>query len=333
MGIITFNGVASSAYGIVVESCPSYAAAPRKVEYISVEGRNGDLIRDTGAYANIEQTYDVWFADSGKTFQELSSAVAMWLLGSTGYCRLEDDYFPDIYRMACYSQLIENKNFLNRKGRATLVFNCKPQRFLKTGETQTLVTGNTLTNDYMPCFPIFSCTNNGSVTVDDYTFTISNNPGTLYIDTETQDAWVGSATMNEELFLGGGILNSLNATWSPFCPARYMALTNYYLAYELNTWQGSVSGILEFKGNTSASYSIVVDSSTTVVVSHTANVLSNTFTWSSGNTVGAKATLYSRLNCNSCVSGDIVGVPHGGCSIAKSNPSMVINWTPRWWVL
>lgn len=52
MGIITFNGVASSAYGIVVESCPSYAAAPRKVEYISVEGRNGDLIRDTGAYAN-----------------------------------------------------------------------------------------------------------------------------------------------------------------------------------------------------------------------------------------------------------------------------------------
>lgn len=333
MGIITFNGVASSAYGIVVESCPSYAAAPRKVEYISVEGRNGDLIRDTGAYANIEQTYDVWFADSGKTFQELSSAVAMWLLGSTGYCRLEDDYFPDIYRMACYSQLIENKNFLNRKGRATLVFNCKPQRFLKTGETQTLVTGNTLTNDYMPCYPIFSCTNNGSVTVDDYTFTISNNPGTLHIDTETQDAWVGSATMNEVLYLGAQRLTTMSDTWSSLLPARFASLANYYLAYEMGTPFGSVSGMLEMQGSANFSQNIVVDPSTTVNVSHIANVLTNTFTMTSGTYANVKATLYSRLNCNSCVSGDIVGVPHGGCGIDKSNPSMVINWIPRWWVL
>jgi len=333
MGVITFNGVASTTYGIVVEHCPDYTAAPRKVEYIAVEGRNGDLVRDTGAYGNVEQAYDIWFADSGKTFQELASAVSMWLLGSKGYCRLEDDYYPEVYRMACYSKLVENRNFRNVKGRATLVFSCKPQRFLKTGETKTLVTGATLSNSYMPCYPIFSCTNNGSVTVGEYTFTITNNPGTLYIDTETQDAWAGSDTMNEKLYLGTEFITTGNTTWSPLCPVRFMALTNYYLEYELSTWQGVARGTLEMAGGTSSSTNVVVDASTTINISHTANVLSNTFTWSSGNPTGVKATLYSRLNCNSCVSGDIVGVPSGGCSFSKSNSSMVVNWIPRWWVL
>ena len=333
MGLITFNGVSSSAYGIVVESCPNYQAAPRKVEYISVEGRNGDLVRDTGFYSNVEQAYDIWFADPGKTFQELASAVAMWLLGSKGYCRLEDDYYPDVYRMACYSKLIENRNFQNRKGRATLVFSCKPQRFLKSGESSSVVTGNTLTNNYMDCYPIFSCTNNGSVTYGENTFTIANSPGTLYIDTETQDAWAGSATVDEHLFLGSQSINTVSDTWGVFVPVRFMSLSAFYLEYEMTTWLGSTHGIVEMKGNTSSSFTVTVDPSTTVTIAHTANVLSASFTLDAGNAVGIKATLHSRLNCNNCVSGTLGSVPNGGCSFSKTNSSMTVNWIPRWWVL
>lgn len=194
MGIITFNGASSDDYGIRVEKCPDYNSAERKVEFISVEGRNGDLVRDTGAYNNVTQTYEVYFGDDSATFQELSSAVSRWLLGSRGYCRLEDDYFPDVYRLAVYNGMIQNRNFMNMKGRSVLKFNCKPQRFLKSGEQwQSIASGSSFTNDYMPCYPVFEIRGNGTVSYGSTTITVSNNAsGVLYVDTELQDAFTGS---------------------------------------------------------------------------------------------------------------------------------------------
>ncbi len=198
MGVITFNGIDSTDYGIRVEKCPDYPAAQRKVEYISVEGRSGDLIRDTQAWNNVEQTYSVYFSDSGYTFQELSGAVARWLLGSKGYCRLEDDYDPTVYRKAAYSRLIQNRNFLNQKGRADLVFNCKPQRYFKDGEDWLDITsGDDLVNDWLPCYPVFEVTGNGTIQYGTTTITVTNNTGkTLYIDTELQDAYSGDLSLD-----------------------------------------------------------------------------------------------------------------------------------------
>ena len=51
----TFNGVSSDTHKVTVEKCPSYPVANRVVEHIQVPGRNGDLIRDTGAYNNVDQ--------------------------------------------------------------------------------------------------------------------------------------------------------------------------------------------------------------------------------------------------------------------------------------
>lgn len=193
MGIITFNGASSNDFGIRVEKCPDYNSAERKVEFISVEDRNGDLVRDTGAYNNVTQTYEVYFGDENSTFQELSSAVSRWLLGSKGYCRLEDDYFPDVYRLAVYNGMIQNRNFMNMKGRSVLQFVCKPQRFLKSGEQwQSISSGSSFTNDFMPCFPVFEIRGNGTVSYGSTTITVSNNAsGVLYVDTELQDAYTG----------------------------------------------------------------------------------------------------------------------------------------------
>ena len=60
MSTFTLNGVSSATYNVTVEKCPSYAVAQRVVEHIQIPGRNGDLIRDTGAYGNVEQTYSIY---------------------------------------------------------------------------------------------------------------------------------------------------------------------------------------------------------------------------------------------------------------------------------
>ena len=255
MGVITFNGTDSTDYGIRVEKCPDYPAAQRKVEFISVEGRSGDLVRDTQAWNNVEQTYSVYFSDSGATFQELSGAVARWLLGSKGYCRLEDDYYPDVYRMAVYSRLIQNRNFLNQKGRADLVFNCKPQRYFKTGEQwQSITSGSSFVNDYMPCYPVFEVTGNGTVEYGDTLITVSNNTGkTLYIDTELQDAYTG--TLSGEPFSVSYNVGTFQWFAAPYSqdvmlPSNFADYSHVYVSYSTS---GGASGILDIDMSTNFS--------------------------------------------------------------------------------
>lgn len=255
MGVITFNGISSTDYGIRVEKCPDYPAAQRKVEFISVEGRSGDLVRDTQAWNNVEQTYSVYFSDSGATFQELSGAVARWLLGSKGYCRLEDDYYPDVYRKAVYSRLIQNRNFLNQKGRADLVFNCKPQRYFKAGEQwQSITSGSSFVNDYMPCYPVFEVTGNGTIEYGSTLITVSNNSGkTLYIDTELQDAYTG--TLSGEPFSVSYNVGTFQWFAAPYSqdvmlPSNFADYSHVYVSYSTD---GGASGILDIDMSTNFS--------------------------------------------------------------------------------
>lgn len=236
MGVITFNGASSSDYGIRVEKCPDYNSAERKVEFISVEGRNGDLVRDTGAYNNVTQTYEIYFGDENSTFQELSSAVSRWLLGSKGYCRLEDDYFPDVYRLAVYNGMIQNRNFMNMKGRSVLQFNCKPQRFLKSGEQwQSISSGSSFSNDYMPCYPVIEIRGNGTVSYGSTTITVSNNAsGVLYVDTELQDAYTG--VLGHDPFsvpFDVGVYQWVAEYWSQdiMLPDNYLDYPTIYFVY------------------------------------------------------------------------------------------------------
>ena len=211
MGVITFNGISSDTFEMNIERCPDYPVPERVVEKISVMGRNGDLLFDTGAYANVEQRYVVYFNGKASSFQARSREIANWLYGTKGYCRLEDSYDTSIYRMACISDKTDFSNFMNYMGRATLVFDCKPQRFLKSGETELDLVGSTpgspftYTNNYMRAKPLFKLTGNGSV-VQYYSqagepvqgFTVSNNSGTvIYVDCETMNAISGNYTSPE----------------------------------------------------------------------------------------------------------------------------------------
>ena len=184
---------------------PKLCVPNRVVETISVMGRNGDLVLDTGAYNNVEQIYSIYFNAKSTSFQTEAHKVAMWLNGSRGYCRLTDTYDPTVYRMALMSSYTEYKNFLNYMGRADVIFNCKPQRFLLTGETETTLTsGTTVTNNYMPCYPIFTVRGNGTLTVAGNSIVISNNSNqNMTIDCETQNAYTGTTNRNADIVVSG----------------------------------------------------------------------------------------------------------------------------------
>lgn len=205
MGVITYNGISSSSLGLNVEICPNYPVPTRVTENISVIGRNGDLLFDTGAYTNVERAYDLYVNAKSTNFQTAASKIANWLVAPKGYNRLEDDYEPDVYMMATVSNQSELRNWMNYMGRMNVRFNCKPQRFLKTGEAEIDILNQgtpsayEYNNLYMATKPLFILTGNGEI-CQFYSeagepiqgFKVTNNASkTINVDSETMNAWSG----------------------------------------------------------------------------------------------------------------------------------------------
>lgn len=134
MGIIVYNGEPSTNYYLHVEHPPEYTFAERNYEVTHVPGRNGDLVFDQGSYNNVDTSYEVSVGALDKSLPDLARGVSEWLHAPTGYARLEDSYTPQFYRLGMYTESATFTNELMHAGRATITFNCKPQRFLKDGE-------------------------------------------------------------------------------------------------------------------------------------------------------------------------------------------------------
>ena len=204
-----FNGARSIDKGLTIEKCPTIVTGQRSVEKITVPGRSGDLVIDTGAYGNYTQPYEIWFMDKRRGTERAARDIAQWLLSGTGYMRLEDSYDPEVFRLAMFTGPIEVENWMLRAGRATLEFDCQPQRWLKSGQNPiTMQSGQSLINNWQPALPLIKVTGtgDGSLTVGNGTFTISDMPGGILLDSETQDAYWGDpyTNLNNNVQVNGG---------------------------------------------------------------------------------------------------------------------------------
>lgn len=212
MGVITFNGITSSSLGIEVETFPGYVAPEKEYQVTHIPGKNGDLVVDTGTYKNVPRPYKVSMATrNSETYTSKMNAIVEWLHSASGYARLEDTYEPDYYRMAYYSESVEIENLFDEAGRATLKFICKPQRFLKSGETEVTYTGTgSIINGtgFASSPKIIVTTDNtlGSVTIGNHTFSVKAGAGTdpITVDCQEQEAYSGTTNKNSYIILGYG---------------------------------------------------------------------------------------------------------------------------------
>lgn len=136
MSTLVFNGQNAKKFGLTVERLPEAVHPERRGYAYQIAGRNGKRRRENGTFENYDQPYEVWFRDfsTKRDVYQITDDIAAWLLGSSGYCRLEDTYEPDVFRMACFAGPLNCKAALRHYGRATLVFDCQPERYLRTGE-------------------------------------------------------------------------------------------------------------------------------------------------------------------------------------------------------
>lgn len=145
---LTFDGESSKAYGIYITGSAVFNAPARDVEMVTIPGRNGTFALDRGRFENIEVTYPAGlYGDTEADFAQGISDFRNFLASRQGYVELSDDYNPGEYRLAVYKNGLDVTPEQLKAGEFEIVFECKPQRFLTSGETAITVTsGDTITN-------------------------------------------------------------------------------------------------------------------------------------------------------------------------------------------
>lgn len=193
----TFDGISSKDFDVYISGNKTYGAAEADVSSQTVPGRNGALLLYNNRFNNVEYSYDAFILN------DMDSNIAGlrdYLLSKKTYCRLEDTYHPDEYRMAVFRGPFEpdvHQTLLG--GSFTLNFECKPQRFLDTGTTPvTFSTSQTFVNPTnMDARPLIQVWGTGSFRVGSTTITIKTHGKTyMYIDCELQDAYYESTNLN-----------------------------------------------------------------------------------------------------------------------------------------
>lgn len=196
---LTFDGQSSRTFGVYITGEAVFNAPAREVEMISIPGRNGAFALDKGRFENIEVSYPAGiFADTEADFAAAVSGFRNYLCSRSGYVRLTDEYNPNEYRLAIYKSGLEVDPAQLRAGEFDIVFDCKPQRFLTSGEDPISVeSGDTVTNPTLfEASPVLEVEGYGTIGFNDYSVTIENE------------------TLGEVLLSGGGS----TPLWPDFSP-------------------------------------------------------------------------------------------------------------------
>lgn len=205
----TFNGVASSTYGIYIKDKMVYGAPARSVSAITIPGRSGDLIIDNGRFENFRGWYDCYFIPNSAytTLQGLSKAVKAWLNPSVNYYTLTDTYNVDCFRKVCFSSQLDFVETLLKVGSAKIAFNCKPFLYLTTGlNTITLTQAGTVTNpELFPSYPYIKITGSGNVTlsIGSASFVLTAIGPSIEIDSEIMNVYRGATSLNSKMTSSG----------------------------------------------------------------------------------------------------------------------------------
>lgn len=212
---LSVDGESLRAFGVYITGEAVFNSPERSVEMITIPGRNGAFARDNGYFENIIVSYPAGiYADNEEDFAEAVSNLRNFLCSRRGYVRLEDDYNPDEYRLAVYKSGLEVSPALLRAGEFVITFECKPQRFLKSGEELLSITsGDKITNPtYFDARPLLEVYGYGAITINGEQIAVNNvYLGEVVVLDNGNAASSGTVALDTSLYNTGDALTSKGA--------------------------------------------------------------------------------------------------------------------------
>lgn len=193
-GYFVFDGIDSRTYGVYLSAGMAFDGAEDDYEKIEIPGRSGDLIISANRFRNREGTYPALiFSRNENDFSRKVARFRNAIGAKRGYFRLQDSYNPDTFMLAAYTGgMSVSAASMNRAGQFDITFDCKPQRFLASGEAETVFTagGSIFNPTGFASKPLLIVKGYGQIGLGDYLITIAGDSGSVtYIDCDVMDAY------------------------------------------------------------------------------------------------------------------------------------------------
>lgn len=192
------DGIDAGSVGIRLQAPIVFSKAVPVVETQTIPGRNGNLIFETGSYENRSGSASCFCLQ--EDVETAISSAGHFLMGERGYRRLETSDDPNHYWMA----RVENSPQIAMRLRALapfeISFDCKPQRFLKSGENAiAFIANGSLTNQYgqvaLPLITLYG-QGEGTLTIGGCVVEVKALDEVLFLDSDTQNAYNNNGNQN-----------------------------------------------------------------------------------------------------------------------------------------
>ena len=192
------DGIDARSAGIQLQAPIEFSEAVPVVEAQTIPGRNGDLIWETGSYENRSGSASCFCLQ--KDVEKAISSVGRFLMAKKGYRRLETSDDPDHYWLARVENSPQIAMRLRTLSPFEIGFDCKPQRFVKSGENAIVFQQNgSLFNQYgqiaLPFITLYG-QGSGRLPIGDCVVEVKTLDGILYLDSDTQNAYNNNGNRN-----------------------------------------------------------------------------------------------------------------------------------------
>ena len=195
-------------YGILIRNKQTFDAPKRDIDFVSVPGRDGDLLIDNGRYPNVDMTYGIMLVapsinplnpNENIDLAEASKAVRQWLMSDYNYYQLTDSYDPDYFRLAVFSGDIKFETKNTSIAYSDIKFNCKPYRYRIDGQKALTTNASALTlfnPESLFSLPRITVKGNGNlkVSINNQIFTVNDVTGYVIIDSDMMNVYNPSQT-------------------------------------------------------------------------------------------------------------------------------------------
>lgn len=196
-----FDGLDSRDYGVYVFGADVLGAHGRQFEYITIPGRDGELIGKEKRLSNVRLSYPiVMYEDVTDNLAVLRSK----LISVKGYAQLTDSINVGEFRMAVFDDEFRARSTEdNGMAKATITFNCKPQRFLWSGTTP-IVDETSITNPTsFESKPLIRVYGFGELAIGDQIIDIEDAFEYVDIDCEMMECYYGTQNANLQVSFEG----------------------------------------------------------------------------------------------------------------------------------
>lgn len=196
---VNFNNMNSfDDFGLAIERRPIIPTPKRRINQITVSGRNGTLTEDEGTYEDIEIPIEFAMVDKDNMYDK-SRIIKNWLSGN-GNLVISDDT-ERVYKVK-FVRVSDIDRFMIIVGRFTATFVCEPFAYSNIDEKIVITTPTTVYNPgTYKSSPYIKVNGTGTIdlSINGTAIKLTGVDGYIEIDSEIGECYKGNTPLNNKM--------------------------------------------------------------------------------------------------------------------------------------